>query len=109
MIKLKAILAKWLRKLANLLNPEIRINDATAPFPLPLYETSHNLQKVSIKLDYPSYVYNQHPNFEAVVRNNLAHKVAEVLVSGDAMKLTKQNEGCNVSFIAEIKILSPYG
>ncbi len=108
-MKLKAILAKWLRKLANHLNPEIRINDATAPFPLPLHETSHNLQKVSIKLDYPGYVCNQHPNFEVIVRDNLAHKVAEVLVSGDAMKLTKQNEGCNVSFIAEIKVLSPYG
>ncbi len=106
-MKLKVKIASWLRRLANFLDPEIMNYDVKTDYHI--FETTHNLQKVAIKLNYPDYMYNQNPNFDVIVAYNLAHKLAEKLATSDAMKITKQNEGNDVSFVAELKVLSPYG
>lgn len=104
MKKIKIYLAKWLRNLANALDPEYRINDFASDYYLS--ETTKKVESISVKLEYPNELL-VNKGFDKLSRFDMSHKIAETLVSGNFIKISREIGIGKVACTAQINVIKP--
>ena len=104
-MKLRNKVANLLRKIIDWLDPELAF-DYPTPIP-PICQDTYNIDNVNIKLTYALRLVAGHPDFNAIVRENMAHKIAESLMSSRALSIDQKTVGGNVEYVGNLKVLSP--
>lgn len=104
MKKIKEYLAKWLRKWADILNPEIQFPDLANS--IRLYESLFEVQTIKCRYKYPKEL-SDIPGFEKLHIYDISNGLARTLVEGNFLKISKRIEGNNIAITAEIKALKP--
>ena len=104
-MKLKTKVAKLLKRWAERLDPQISLSNIT-PLP-PLSEKPYSVENIQIKLSYPLYMTARYPKFDDMVRNNMAYKVANSIMSSRAFIMDKNVGNDTIEYIGKTKILSP--
>ena len=104
-MNLKTKVAHLLRKWVDRLDPSLSF-DYSIPIQ-PIRQDSYNVENISIKLTYALPLVTSYPDFNAVVRKEMAYKIAEALMPSQALSINQKIVNHNMEYIGNLKVLSP--
>lgn len=105
-MKLKTKIARWLRKLADRLDPKLRYDGPMIP--QTLSTSTHKIKTIKTRQSYPYHMVENCPYFGKVLNKDIARALADAAMKENCIAVSKVSGNGALEFEGRIMVVEPY-